>query len=216
MWPHASIEELGDQALLIRLGEDIDPALNARVHALAARLRELPEALEVVPAFASVALCVTDPAQLTDDLRTRVAQLIHTLPDTTTDHRIQPVAYELPVDFAAGADLIEAASTLGMSTDTLIEKLCAPNYQVAMLGFLPGFAYLLGLDPTLALPRRASPRLRVPPGSLAIGAAQLGIYPCSSPGGWHLVGQVHAQLFDPTRARPALLGPGDLLRIAPV
>jgi KipI family sensor histidine kinase inhibitor len=213
MWPNARIKDLGDQALLVELGEVIDPALNARVHALAAQLRKLPEALEVVPAFASVAVWVADPALLTADLRTRITQLLeaplaHSAPGAFATHDIE-------VDFDAGEDLSEAATTLGLSIPALIERLCAPRYQVAMLGFLPGFPYLLGLDPALALPRRSSPRLRVPAGSLAIGGAQLGIYPCCSPGGWHLLGHVQVPLFDAARDRPALLGPGEFLRLRP-
>lgn len=213
MQPPPTIEYLGDQAVLIRLGQRIDPALNARAHALAQRLRQWPEAQEVIPAFASVAVTVADPALLDARLLERLQQLLH---DCEAD---QPLQYgrthTLQVDFGAGEDLPEAATLLGMTEDELIGRLCAPLYQVAMLGFLPGFPYLLGLDPALALPRRVSPRSAVPANTLAIGGAQLGIYPCRSPGGWQLLGRARAELFDPTRSQPALLAPGDLLQLRP-
>jgi KipI family sensor histidine kinase inhibitor len=85
-----------------------------------------------------------------------------------------------------------------------------------MIGFAPGFPYLLGLDPALALPRLATPRTRVPAGSVAVGGAQAGIYPRESPGGWRLLGRTPAVLFDAGRAQPALLQPGDRVRFVPI
>jgi KipI family sensor histidine kinase inhibitor len=87
---------------------------------------------------------------------------------------------------------------------------------VALLGFAPGFPYLLGLDPSLAMPRRTTPRLRVPAGSVAIGGAQAGIYPAELPGGWHLIGRTPLRLFDPAREPPCLLGVGDRVRFVPI
>ena len=81
-----------------------------------------------------------------------------------------------------------------------------------MLGFAPGFPYLLGLDPRLATPRLATPRSQVPAGSVAIGGAQAGLYPRPGPGGWNLIGRTDAVLFDPARESPALLAPGDRVR----
>ena len=89
-------------------------------------------------------------------------------------------------------------------------------FTIGMIGFLPGFPYLIGLDAALELPRHATPRPRVPAGSVAIGGAQTGIYPSASPGGWHLLGRCGARLFDPQRAEPALLRAGDRVRFRPV
>jgi KipI family sensor histidine kinase inhibitor len=85
-----------------------------------------------------------------------------------------------------------------------------------MLGFLPGFAYLGGVDPSLAMARRASPRTAVPAGSVGIAGQQTGVYPCESPGGWRLIGRTPVQMFDSRRAQPALLAPGDVVRFVPV
>ena len=92
----------------------------------------------------------------------------------------------------------------------------APLYRVAMLGFAPGFPYLLGLDPGLALPRRDQPRQRVEAGSVAIGGSQTGIYPQASPGGWQLIGRTPLRLFDPQRQPPCPLAPGDGVRFVAI
>ena len=111
-----------------------------------------------------------------------------------------------------GPDLDDLARYARLSVDEVIARHCAPDYRVAMLGFAPGFPYLLGLDPALHAPRRATPRVRVPAGSVAIGGAQTGIYPSELPGGWLLIGRTPLTLFDPAREAPALLAPGQRLR----
>ena len=121
---------------------------------------------------------------------------------------------EVPVCYGGefGCDLDAVASHAGIDAACAIARHCAGEYRVAMLGFAPGFPYLLGLDPTLHMPRRAQPRLRVPPGSVAIGGAQTGIYPRELPGGWHLIGRTPVSLFDVEARPPSLLAPGDRVR----
>jgi KipI family sensor histidine kinase inhibitor len=111
------------------------------------------------------------------------------------------VAYE-------GEDLAEVAALTGLSVEEVVARHCAPDYAVAFIGFQPGFAYLLGLDPLLEVPRRDEPRTRVPGGSVAIAGPYSGVYPRESPGGWRLLGRTGAVLFDD---RP-LLEPGDRVR----
>lgn len=205
------LSALGDRALLLRFpGERIDITLNQRVHALAARLRCWPEFVEVVPAYASIAVYLAPGVWPDAALQERLRAWL-TGPDVSGASALEAPLIELPVRFD-GADLDTVAQAHSLDSTALIRRLCARTYQVAMLGFLPGFPYLLGLDPALALPRRAQPRLHVPANSLALGGAQLGIYPCGSPGGWHLLGTLAVRLFDPERDRPALLAPGDRLR----
>ncbi|WIG55610.1 MAG: Allophanate hydrolase 2 subunit 1 [Rhodanobacteraceae bacterium] len=111
-----------------------------------------------------------------------------------------------------GPDIDAIAEHAGLVRDEVIARHAAAEYTVAMLGFAPGFPYLLGLDAALHVPRRATPRTRVPAGSVAIGGAQTGIYPCELPGGWHLIGRTPLALFDPRRDPPCLLAPGDRVR----
>jgi KipI family sensor histidine kinase inhibitor len=121
---------------------------------------------------------------------------------------------EIPVCYGGecGPDIAAVAEHAGLLRDAVIARHTAAEYTVAMLGFAPGFPYLLGLDPSLQMPRRATPRTRVPAGSVAIGGAQTGIYPRELPGGWHLIGRTPLVLFDPQRELPCLLAPGDRVR----
>ncbi len=115
-----------------------------------------------------------------------------------------------------GADLREVAHACGLREEEAIALHAAATYVVAFVGFLPGFAYLDGLDERLHLPRRAQPRTRVPAGSVAIAGAQSGVYPFDSPGGWHIIGRTAQRMFDPDREPAALLQPGDRVRFVPV
>jgi biotin-dependent carboxylase-like uncharacterized protein len=121
----------------------------------------------------------------------------------------------LPVSFD-GPDLATVGALSGLGADGVVTAMLAASFTVAFMGFTPGFAYLTGLPPALAaIPRRARPRPRVPPGSLAIGGGHAAIYPHASPGGWHLLGTTDAVLFDPVTPPYALLGPGQAVRFVP-
>jgi KipI family sensor histidine kinase inhibitor len=109
-------------------------------------------------------------------------------------------------------DLDAVAASAGLSVSEVIERHTGRAYGVDLLGFVPGWAYLSELDPSLQIPRRAQPRPRVPAGSVAIAAAQTGVYPLDTPGGWHIIGRTETVLFDPAREPPALLRPGDTVR----
>jgi KipI family sensor histidine kinase inhibitor len=121
---------------------------------------------------------------------------------------------EIPVRYGSehGPDLAALAAHAGLGEDDVIARHCAGEYRVAMLGFSPGFPYLLGLDPLLAMPRLDTPRTRVAAGSVGIGGAQTGIYPQAGPGGWRIIGRTALALFDPLHDPPTLLAPGDRVR----
>jgi KipI family sensor histidine kinase inhibitor len=212
------LERLGEDALLLRLGSEIDPDTNARVHALAARVRASRPAWlrDLVPAYASLALFI-DPAGFADDVDP-LAAAIRWLEVLDGDAPVPaPEAagvIEIPVHYGGddGPDLDEVARNAGMTVDEVVERHCAATYTVAMLGFAPGFPYLLGLDARLATPRLAVPRVSVPAGSVGIGGAQTGVYPRSGPGGWRLIGRAGMALFDAARDPPATLAPGDRVR----
>jgi inhibitor of KinA len=215
--PAPQIEALSEDALLLRFGATIESSVNARVHAAATRLREQLAGIECVPAYASLLLRF-DPAQWGDGdpgtphqrLGERVLAALQALPDTAdTAGEIN-----IPVWYGgdAGPDLAAVAAHAGLARDEVIARHGAATYRVAMLGFAPGFPYLLGLDPALATPRRSDPRISVPAGSVAIGGEQTGIYPQALPGGWQLIGRTPLRLFDPHAASPSLLQPGDRVR----
>lgn len=219
--PACDIEALADDAWLLRFGDRIDPQLNAAVHAMAGRLRALdpPWLRDVVPAFASLGVffdAAVEPALVH-------AELLALAGDCASDSSPQarngadtgaPHVLEIPVCYGGehGPDLESSATQLGLASTDLIERHTAGDYTVAMIGFAPGFPYLSGLDPALALPRLSTPRPRVAAGSVAIGGAQTGIYPSESPGGWRVIGRTPLVLFDPARETPSRLEPGDRVR----
>lgn len=225
------IEMLGDAALLLRFGERIDTALNARVHRIAQALRvaQLPEVRDIVPAYRSIAVHY-DPAAWSDAAGTtlphaRIAARLRELVAAHAGARAglrgddDAVAgamecLEIPVCYGGefGPDLADVATQTNLSEAEVVARHVAGEYRVAMLGFAPGFPYLLGLDARLHVPRRAHPRTRVPAGAVAIGGAQTGIYPRELPGGWRLIGRTPLALFDAQRDPPALLAPGQPVR----
>ena len=140
------------------------------------------------------------------------------LPATDQSAPAASVLHRIPVSYGGpfGPDLGDVASTAGVSEEDLISLHSAPVYRVFMLGFSPGFAYMGPVAPAIALPRRTTPRTRVPAGSVAIAGQQTGIYPSDSPGGWHLIGRTSGKPFDPDRAEPFLFKAGDCVQFYPV
>ncbi len=213
----------GDSALLIEFGDEIDPAINAQVHALALALRarsllgarSLPGTREAVPTYRSLLLHY-DPLRLSLDQVIAFAE--EALGQLETRARPDPRVLEIPTCYGGefGPDLEFVARHNGLSVDEVIRIHSSALYPVYMLGFSPGFAYLGGLSKVIATPRLASPRTHVPAGSVGIAGEQTGIYPIATPGGWQLVGRTSLRLFDPQRDPPALFRPGDRARFVPV
>lgn len=218
-----AIERLGDAALLLRFGDAIDAQINAHVHRVSRHLLATRPAwlLDCVPAYATLGVFV-DVVQLddvVDPLAAAEAWLRERLaaPGTDEDGSLRDDVVDIVVRYGgdAGPDLDDVARHAGITPDEVVQRHAAGDYIVAMLGFAPGFPYLLGLDPQLATPRLGTPRADVPAGSVAIGGAQAGLYPQRSPGGWRLIGRTEAALFDPQRDPPTLLQPGDRVRFVP-
>ncbi len=214
---------LAESALLIELEQRVDSAVNAAARQLAQRIRmaRLPGVEEVLPAYASVLLRFQPRAwqSQTDGPHAALWRAISALPAATGKTEGKTTLHRIPVCYGGccGADLEDVARHCGLGVAELIARHTAVEYQVAMLGFAPGFTYLLGLDPALHMPRRATPRVRVPAGSVGIGGAQTGIYPAELPGGWQLLGRTPLPLFDAANEdRPTLLRPGDRVRFEPV
>lgn len=208
---------VGDTALTVEFGAHIAESLVAQVHALDAALATapIPGIRETVPTYRSL-LVVFEPQHITPDalqaaLWTRIAQL---------ETGLLPPGrlVEIPVTYGgeAGPDLETVAAHHGITPTDVIAWHTAPTYRVAMLGFAPGFAYLLGLDPRLATPRLATPRTHIPPGSVGIAGEQTGVYALSTPGGWRIIGRTTLTLFDPARPEPFYLQPGDRVRFISV
>ncbi|MBZ9715183.1 5-oxoprolinase subunit B family protein [Deinococcus multiflagellatus] len=197
-----TFEPLGDAALVVRT-----PAARA----LLARLwrQPPPGLLDAAPALGQVTL-------LFDPLHTdaaRLEQVVRSAYSTLTAEAAPPAReLTLPVTFS-GPDLPWCAAHAGLSEAALVEALCALTFEVAFLGFTPGFAFLTGLPPALQMPRLAAPREQVPAGSVALGGPWAGVYPRATPGGWRLVGHTAFQAFDLSRPEPVPWRAGDRVRL---
>lgn len=210
-------EALAEDALLLHFGDSIDEATSTRVLAAAAAIAQQLPSLECVPAYASLLLRFHPAAWRSDASDTphaRVRAAVSEVLASSEVARAPSREVVIPVLYggAHGPDLGAVAKHTGLSEADVIARHAGGRYRVAMLGFAPGFSYLLGLDPRLAVPRRADPRARVPAGSVAIGGAQTGIYPESLPGGWQLIGCTPLTMFDMRAAPPSRLQPGDRVR----
>lgn len=212
-----TVQPLGDRALLlVRTPGDLDVQ---KVTAAARRIRELapPWLQELVPAYRSIAVHIRS-------LRLSVSQASEELlrwlngEEASMLSAIAPKTVELPVQYGGehGPDIEASAARSGLSVRQFIERHSEAVYDVAMIGFAPGFPYLRGLPEQLAQPRHRTPRLRVPPGSVGIAGGQTGVYPVESPGGWQIVGRTTARLFRPEDEEPFLLAPGDRVKFVPV
>ncbi|MFZ0907429.1 MAG: allophanate hydrolase subunit 1 [Mycobacterium sp.] len=195
-----SVLDYGDQALLLQFDSTTD------VLAWAAALREaaLPGVLDIVPASRTVLLKLDGPRQQSA-IRRRLRTL-RVAPDmAATAPPQEPMTIDVVYD---GADLAEVADRTGLTTAQVINAHTATPWQVGFGGFAPGFAYLIGGDPRLAVPRRSEPRSSVPAGAVGLAGGFTGIYPRRSPGGWQLIGHTEVVMWDIDRPNPALLTPG--------
>jgi inhibitor of KinA len=216
VWPY-SLVPLGERALTIDLSAVGAPSIRGLIASLDARIRgdATPGITGCVPAIRAYTLHY-EPSRLSGDtLQAYVESVMTSLVIGATPPR-EPIVIPVCYGGEFGPDLDVVATTHRTTPDAIIAAHTAGEYTVAMIGFLPGFPYLEGLAPALHTPRRAAPRTSVPAGSVGIGGTSTGIYPCSSPGGWQLIGRTPRTLFSAHRATPALLAPGDVVRFVAI
>ena len=207
----------GDQAVVVELGDEIDPVLNQRVHALGRAIEErgITGLRDLVPTYRSL-LVQYDPVTVTlDDLRASVADAFESLDEESV---AASRVVLLPTLYGGenGPDLEFVAENAGLTLEAVVAAHSAVDYLVYMMGFTPGFPYLGGLDERLATPRLQTPRLAIPAGAVGIAESQTGVYPTASPGGWRLIGRTPLDLFDAQRDPPAMLAAGDYVRFMPL
>jgi len=212
------LSRLGELGWLVAFEPRLDPDVNARVLALAARLRDaaIPGVRDIVPAVASLAVHVErheDAGRAGEAIGQLLAEIAEQQPDPSAGRLV-----ELPVRYGGedGPDLAEVAAECGLEPQDVVRRHVEAEYRVFMLGFLPGFPYLGLVDPAIQVSRRAEPRARVPAGAVGLAGPVTGVYPVESPGGWRIIGRTPVRLFDPAAPRPALLQPGDRVRFVPV
>ena len=194
-----SVLDYGDQALLLQFDS------TAEVLAWAGALRDvaIPDVLDIVPAARTVLLQLDGPGRQDVVRRELHAMRVEVGAETTAPG--EPLVIDVVYD---GADLDEVAELTGLASAQVVDAHTANPWIVGFCGFAPGFAYLVGGDPRLAVPRRSEPRPSVPAGSVGLAGEFTGIYPRRSPGGWQLIGHTDAVLWDIDRPDPALLTPG--------
>ncbi|WP_378955240.1 5-oxoprolinase subunit PxpB [Pelosinus sp. sgz500959] len=221
----------GESAILIEFGKGIDPKIHQKVNALTEYLdrHPLPGMIEYIAAFSSVTI-VYDPIQvkkLQVDAVLGKDQLSYTILSTSVreilaklSHKVDhtPRIVEIPVCYGGefGPDLEYVAEYNQLPIDEVIKIHTNGQYLVYMIGFAPGFPYVGGMSEKISTPRRQSPRMSIPAGSVGIAGMQTGVYPIETPGGWQLIGRTPLELFRPNDNPPSLLQSGDVIRFYPI
>jgi KipI family sensor histidine kinase inhibitor len=207
---------MGDRALLVEVGDTIHPLVNRKVGELFLHLQRHPVegVLEMVPAYRSL-MIVFDPLVQSMRAIERQIQEIHESADPSV--LPEPRTVEVAVRYGGedGPDLEWVARYHSITPEEVVRLHTETVYQVYMIGFSPGFPYMGELPERLDTPRRATPRVKVPQGSVAIAQRQTGIYPVPSPGGWQILGRTDLRLFDPAQWPPTPLQMGDRVRFIP-
>ena len=213
-----TISPVGDQAISIDFGQVIDSKINRHIRQTIERIKELQleGIIELVPTYC--ALLVEYDAMLYS--YSEICNIIEpTLEEGITDATNELVTVvEVPTVYGGefGPDLSFVAAHNHLSEDEVISIHSGTDYLVYMLGFIPGFTYLGGMDPRIATPRLSSPRTLIPAGSVGIAGEQTGTYPSDSPGGWQIIGRTPVTMYDMSKAQAALLNAGDYVRYVPI
>jgi KipI family sensor histidine kinase inhibitor len=210
----------GDTALSIEFGREVDPLINAMVMAFDEEIHrlhqrgELDALIETIPSFRAILLTYNPLKMRQKD----IVEKLQSIPVHEAQARQPTRIWHIPTcyDREFGLDLDDVAERCNQSVQQVIDLHSQADFQVYMLGFMPGLGYLGGLPDVLELPRRSEPRVAVPLGSVAIAGKMSVIYPWESPGGWHILGRTPVPLFDQKTEKPVLLSAGDGVRFKPV
>lgn len=213
-----TISPVGDRAISIDFGQVIDPTINRHIRQTIERIKELQldGIIELVPTYCALLVEY-------DVMRYSYSEICNIIEPTleegmanTTNELVTVV--EVPTVYGGefGPDLSFVASHNHLSEDEVISIHSGTDYLVYMLGFIPGFTYLGGMDLRIATPRLSSPRTLIPAGSVGIAGEQTGTYPSDSPGGWQIIGRTPVTMFDMSKAQAALLKAGDYVRYVPI
>jgi len=219
------IEPMGDGCLIVEFGQRVDAEINRTARSVAHYMLAHPieGVVDIVPAFTSVTVHYRPEAfsdsPAHDPPHRQLRRRIEAILAQGITHPIDVARLvEVPVCYGGdfGPDLTGVAASCGLAPEQVIELHGASPHVVYMLGFAPGFPYLGGLDPRLAMPRRATPRTKIPAGTVAIAREQTAIYSIETPGGWNLIGRTPLKLFAPQASPPCLLQLGDRVRFVPI
>jgi len=213
--------QVGEGALLLRFGTEIDVEVNKKVLAYMAILDNTPMlngVTEILPSYASLLLHY-DPLKVSSSEVEAWCSSSAAAFESVQVSVSEPREISIPVNYGGehGPDIDEVARKIGVSAEEVLRMHSEGDYRVYFLGFMGGFPYLGGLEgtPLANIPRLPTPRQQVPGGTVGIAAGQTGVYTVSTPGGWHLLGRTPVSLFDPTMDPPAMLRAGDKIKFVP-
>lgn len=207
----------GDSAMVVEFGKSIEDELNRKVHAMShwIEAKKIPGVIEIIPTFRSLMVCYDYHVIKFARLKEILEQFNTALSDV--EKSVKKIR-KVPCCYGArfGVDLADMEKITGIDRDEIIRIHSSVDYKIYMLGFLPGFVYLGGLDKRLEAPRLKTPRLKIQPGAVGIGGSQTGVYPIASPGGWRLIGGTPLDFYNPDRENPILCEAGEYIRFVPV
>lgn len=207
----------GDAAITVEFGNEISPEINRKIRAFCDELKaeKIEGITDIIPTFRSVLINYLPVKIAYNEIVTRVNVILETNRQAETKSmRI----HMIPVCYGGefGPDLEDVAEFAGLGVEDTIALHSSKPYLIYMLGFLPGFSYLGGLDMRLAMPRLETPRIRIEAGSVGIGGESTGIYPLASPAGWRLIGRTPLKTYDPDREIPILYEAGEYIQFVPI
>ena len=213
-----TISPVGDCAISIDFGQVIDPKINRHIRQTIERIQELnlEGIIELVPTYCALLIQYDAMLYSYSDICNLMEPLLE--PSATDDANERVTVIEIPTVYGGefGPDLGFVASHNNLSEDEVVSIHSGTDYLVYMLGFIPGFTYLGGMDPRIATPRLSSPRTLIPAGSVGIAGEQTGTYPSDSPGGWQIIGRTPVTMYDMSKEQAALLSAGDYVRYVPI
>ncbi|KZM56140.1 MULTISPECIES: 5-oxoprolinase subunit PxpB [Bacillales] len=212
-----SIQPLGDTGIIIQFGTEISEAIYQQIRQYVYWLEQscIEGIVEWVPAYTTLAVFYRPNIISYDELSQKLLKIGEKIESMPVP---DPIVIEIPTLYGkeAGPDIQFVAETNGLSEEEVVKIHSSSDYLIYMIGFVPGFPYLGGMDKRIAAPRKKTPRSRIPAGSIGIAGEQTGIYPLETPGGWQIIGRTPVKLYDPQKQDPILLKAGDYIRFVPI
>lgn len=210
-----TIKPLGDSALLIEFEQKISSEINKEVTSLYKCIKNasISGVTDFIPAYCSLTICY-DMQQIRYQILKEQVELLYSQKESfvLTETASEPIVIPVCFEETYAPDLNFVCEYHKITSQSFIQQYTAPTYRVYMLGFLPGFTYMGRLPEMLFTPRKKTPRLRVPEGSVGLAGIQTGVYPSQAPGGWQLIGRTPIKMFDPNRESPFLCKQGDSVK----